>query len=67
MKKFIVFSPDGFTLEFEPKEHDSIERARAEILSWKQRFKAQGYYSSNSGRIPFDDIQDYCRIQEIVN
>ena len=65
-KKYVAISPDGFTLEFEPIDHDSIERANAEILQWKERYKAQGHYTNNRREeIPYDKIQYHCDIQVV--
>lgn len=59
--KLVVLSPDNFTINHETykSEEDAIKAAK----EWKERYKGQGYYSSAKyGRIPYDDILDYCQI-----
>ena len=63
--KYIALSPDGFTLEWEPKEHDTKEAAQEEIKEWVKRYAHQGHYSSLHGRIEYDKIESSCYIKEI--
>ena len=30
---------------------------------WIERYRQQGYYSSNNGRISFDLIKSYCKVE----
>ena len=65
-EKWDIISPDGFSFNREgtyPSEEKAKEAAK-QIVG--ERFKAQGYYSSMKfGRIPFDDILDYCEVKRI--
>jgi hypothetical protein len=63
-KKYDVISPDGFSIHFSDT-YSTKEEARNAFFDWKKRFDAQGYYSSNNGRIPLDELENYCRIIEI--
>lgn len=57
--EYNILSPDGFTISIDnfktPEEADNY------ALEWKEKFKKQGYYSSNRGKIHFDEILNYCR------
>ena len=65
MKNYEVLSPDGFTIEFDRPYYTSKEKAFEAFDKWKERYKVQGYYSSNNGRIPLEDLEDYMYIREI--
>jgi hypothetical protein len=65
MTKYEVLSPDGFTIEFDRPYYTSKEKAFEAFDKWKERYKVQGYYSSNNGRIPLEDLEDYMYIREI--
>ena len=65
MKNYEVLSPDGFTIEFDRPYYTSKEKAFEAFDKWKERFRRQGYYSSNNGRIPLEDLEDYMYIREI--
>jgi hypothetical protein len=66
-KKFDVISPDGFSIDREAT-YTSRKKALKAFEAWKERYKAQGYYSSaNHGRIALEDLHEYCNIKEIVN
>jgi len=58
--KYIVLSPDGFTIEFERSYYTSKKRAMEAFNKWKERYVIQGYYSSNRGRISLDELEQYC-------
>jgi hypothetical protein len=64
-KKYQVLSPDGFTIDREKPYYVSKKKALEAFENWKKRYEGQGYYSSNRGRIPLDDLQDYCTLKEI--
>lgn len=59
---FDVISPDGF--EIDPFDTYPTFAAAIEAFNeWKKRFEIQGYYSSmNYGKIPLNELQDYCKI-----
>lgn len=61
-KKYNVFSPDGFTIE-NNEGYLTPEAALNAFEVWKKRFEAQGYYSSNKGRIPLSELQDNCTFE----
>lgn len=63
-KEYDVISPDGFSISFSDT-YKSIEKAKEAFENWKKRFEAQGYYSSNSGRIPLSELEEHCTIVEI--
>lgn len=60
-QKFQILSPDGFTIEMD-KEHYSDSEVKKALKSFVERYKKQGYYSSNNGRIPLNKIVDHCSI-----
>ncbi len=65
-KRYDVISPDGFTIRMGVPEFKSIKERNAYFRMWKRRFKAQGYYSSVPyGRIPLEDLADYCQWIEV--
>lgn len=65
-KKYQVLSPDGFTIEFDKFTYPSKKKSLEAFNTWKKRFEQQGYYSStNYGRIPLEELEDYCVFREI--
>lgn len=66
MSKYQCLSPDGFTIEFDKPYYRSKKSMFESFDKWKERYKVQGYYSSNDyGRIPLDELEDYCSFREI--
>ena len=63
MTNYQVLSPDGITIEFDRPYYTSREKALEAFNDWKERYRKQGYYSSNNGRIPLDELENYCTIQ----
>lgn len=63
MTRYEVLSPDGFTIEFDKPYYTSKEKALTSFNEWKERYKRQGYYSSNYGRIPLEELEDHCTIR----
>jgi hypothetical protein len=62
MKKFDVISPDGFSIHFSDT-YKTKKEARKAFEEWKKRYEMQGYYSStNYGRIPLNELENYCKI-----
>lgn len=64
-KAYEVLSPDGFTIEFDPIHYPTKKAALAAFNVWKTRYEAQGYYSSNNGRIALDDLENHCSFNPI--
>jgi hypothetical protein len=62
--KFDVISPDGFSIHREDT-YSSRNEAKKALAEWIKRYEDQGYYSSNKGRIPLDELADYCKVIEI--
>lgn len=61
-KKYIVLSPDGFTIEREVASYTSKKKAMEAFTKWKENYSRQGYYSSvKYGRINLSDLVDYCQ------
>jgi hypothetical protein len=66
MARYQVLSPDGFTIEFDREYYTTKKKAFEAFDKWKERFKTQGYYSSNQyGRIPLEDLEDYMSVREL--
>jgi len=66
MAKFDVISPDGFFIDRE-ETYPSFEVAEQKLKEWVKRYEFQGHYSSvKYGRIPLDELEDYCRIVEVT-
>jgi len=64
MIKYQVLSPDGFTIEFDKPYYPSKKKAFEAFDKWKKRYELQGYYSSNNGRIPLDELENYMSIRK---
>ena len=64
-KRYIVLSPDGFTIEREKSHYKSLTEAIDAFLIWKERFRLQGYYSSNNGRIDLKDLEQNCTFEVV--
>lgn len=63
--KFIVLSPDGFPIRRE-KKYYSEKSALKDLDEWVKNYEFQGYYSSvNFGRIPLNEIKNYCQIKQL--
>lgn len=56
----MVLSPDGITIEENPTYYKTLEESKESFHRWKQRFESQGYYSSNSERIPLNKLEEHC-------
>ena len=65
MTKYEVLSPDGFTIEFDRPYYLSKKKAFEAFDKWKKRYEQQGYYSSNKGRIPLDELENYMTIRQV--
>lgn len=62
--RYDVLSPDGFAIH-PTKTYWSKKEAETAFEEWKKRYELQGYYSSSKhGRIPLEDLHEYCEIVE---
>lgn len=63
--KYDVISPDGFSIH--PTDtYPSLGKAVKAYKEWKERYSAQGYYSSmKHGRIHLDDLLDFMEFKKI--
>ena len=62
MKTYNVLSPDGFPIHF-ADTYKSVEEAKKAIQEWKKNYLHQGFYSSTQyGRIPLNELENYCDI-----
>lgn len=60
--KYDVLSPDGFSIHIEDT-YNSKKEAWQKAKEWSKNYEGQGYYSSAKyGRIPVDQILDYCKL-----
>ena len=60
-----VISPDGFSISRD-QLYPTKKAALAAFEEWKKGYERQGYYSSvKYGRIPLDELQEYCQLKEI--
>jgi len=60
-QKFDVLSPDGFSIHYSDT-YPSEKKAMEVFNEWKKRYESQGYYSSNNGRIPLNELHNYIKI-----
>jgi len=60
-----VLSPDGITIEFGSFYYENMKEAKRGFERWKKRFENQGFYSSNNGRIPLDELEKHCQFKPI--
>lgn len=64
MTKYIVLSPDGFTIDFNKPYYRSRKKAIEAFEAWAKRYEQQGYYSSvRYGRIPLSELQEHCELK----
>lgn len=59
-KRYDVISPDGFTIRMGVPEFKTEEAREKYFEMWKNRYVQQGYYSSNMGRIPLNELRSRC-------
>jgi hypothetical protein len=64
-KRYDINSPDGFSMTG-IETYRSPEDAWRAFDQWLKRFEQQGYYSStNHGKIPLDQVKQYCSLVTI--
>lgn len=63
-KSYDVISPDGFSIHL-TDTYPTKKAAWDAFEEWKKGYEAQGYYSSNRGRIPLEDLADFCSLVEV--
>jgi uncharacterized protein YaaR (DUF327 family) len=59
-----VISPDGFSIHFSDT-YKTKKQAKNALKEWVKRYENQGYYASNKGRIPLNELEQHCRIVEV--
>jgi hypothetical protein len=59
-----ILSPDGFSI-FRDRIYKKLEDVEPAFNEWAKRYEQQGYYSSNNGRIPLEDLADEMQLIEI--
>lgn len=64
-EKFVILSPDGFPIERDKAYYRTLNELHKAFVIWKERFVLQGYYSSNRGRIPLDNLLEECIVKKI--
>lgn len=63
--KYDIISPDGFSIHYEDQYKTKKEALQA-FKQWQEGYKRQGYYSSvNYGRIPLENLFNYCQLVKI--
>jgi hypothetical protein len=63
--KYDVLSPDNFSIHHSDV-YPSKKAAREAAKEWVKNYEHQGYYSSTRyGRIPLNEVLDYCKIIEL--
>lgn len=62
-----ILSPDGISiLSGNDKDYFlTFAEGMRYFRRWKERYKDQGYYSSNYGRIDLEHLADECTVEEI--
>ena len=60
-KRYDVLSPDMIPIGINGG-YETIKEAKKDFIQWKKRYKKQGYYSSNNGRINLKDLEDFCTL-----
>ena len=63
-KRYNILSPDGFEMFFDT-DYATPEAAEQGFNQWKMRYVSQGFYSSNNGRIPINELRINCKLIEV--
>jgi hypothetical protein len=66
-KRYDILSPDGFSIRIGDAEPFKTKKEGLQYFEqWKKRYERQGYYSSVPyGRIPLEDLAEYCKWIEV--
>jgi len=65
-KKYQVFSPDGFRIQYGHVTYPSLKKAKAALDEFVQGYAFQGFYSTkNRERIPIDELPQRCKLVTI--
>lgn len=62
--QLIVLSPDGFAIHHSDTYKSKFSAIRA-FVKWRENYRSQGYYSSTKGRIPLENLHNYCEITTV--
>ena len=63
-KRYDIYSPDGIPIH--PEKTYTKDEVMPAFEEWKKRFEFQGFYSSvRFGRIPLEDLEDFCELKEV--
>lgn len=61
MTRYDVLSPDGHPID-RRDYYKSPEEAGEALDEWVHNYASQGYYASNHGRIPIEQLALHCRL-----
>lgn len=65
MTKYDVKSPDGISIRRNGYYSTRTEAGEA-LEKWVENYTRQGYYSSNMGRIPLEELALHCELETIT-
>tara|TARA_R110001606_G_scaffold268633_1_gene417349 strand:- start:2631 stop:3020 length:390 start_codon:yes stop_codon:yes gene_type:complete len=65
MTKYDVKSPDGISITRNGYYSTTTEAGEA-LEKWVESYSRQGYYSSNNGRIPLEELALHCELETIT-
>ena len=60
-QRLVLLSPDGIPIH-PTASYANKKEAFTAFNKWSKRFKKQGYYSSNMGRIHVEDLPESCSL-----
>ena len=61
VQKFRILSPDDIDIRMDKFEYTK-KQVPQELEDFAKRYERQGYYSSNRGRIPLEEIAEHCSV-----
>lgn len=62
MKKYQVLTPDGIKVESNRTSYPTLKKAKVALELWIRKYEVQGYYLSNNGKIPLNELESSCQI-----